>query len=32
MKKLYTAQAPLMIDHLKNLLESGGIECVVRNT
>jgi len=32
MKKLYTAQVPLMIDHLKNILESGGIECVVRNT
>ena len=32
MKKLYTAQVPLMIDHLKNILESGGIECVVRNS
>jgi hypothetical protein len=32
MKRLYTAQAPLMIDHLTNILESGRIECVVRNT
>src|SRR5574341_200368 len=31
MKMLYTAQVPLMIDHLKNILESGGIECVGRN-
>ena len=31
MKKLYTAQNPLMISHLKNILESGGIECVVKN-
>jgi hypothetical protein len=32
MRRLYTAQVPLMIDHLKNILESGGIECVVRNS
>jgi putative signal transducing protein len=31
MKKLYTAQSPLVITHLKNLLESGGIRCVVKN-
>ena len=32
MKKLYSAQNPLMVSHLKNILESGGIECVVKNT
>ena len=32
MKKLYSAQDPLMIGHLKNVLESQGIECVVKNT
>ena len=32
MRKLYTAQDTLMISHLKNILETGGIECVVRNT
>ena len=32
MKKLYTAQDPLTISHLKNILETGGVECVVRNT
>jgi hypothetical protein len=31
MKKLYSAQNPLMISHLKNILESGGIECAVKN-
>ena len=31
MKKLYTTQNPLMISHLKNILESGGVECVVKN-
>jgi hypothetical protein len=31
MKKLYTAQNPLTISHLKNILESGGIVCVVKN-
>jgi hypothetical protein len=31
MKKLYTAQNPLTISHLKNILESGGIRCVVKN-
>ena len=31
MKKLYTAQNPLTISHLKNILESGGIKCVVKN-
>ena len=31
MKKLYTAQSPLVISHLKNLLESGGIRCTVKN-
>lgn len=32
MKKLYTTQDPLMIGHLKNLLESQGIDCVLKNT
>lgn len=32
MKKLYSAQDPLMIGHLRNVLESQGIECVVKNT
>ena len=32
MKKLYSAQDPLMIGHLKNVLESQGIDCVVKNT
>ena len=31
MKKLYTAQSPLVISHLKNLLESGGILCTLKN-
>src|SRR3954447_22098833 len=31
MKQLYTAQNPLVISHLKNLLESGGIRCIVKN-
>ena len=31
MKKLYTAQDPLMIGHLKNVLESYGIDCVIKN-
>jgi hypothetical protein len=31
MKKLYTAQSPLVISHLKNLLESGGVRCTVKN-
>ena len=31
MKKLYTTQNPLTISHLKNILESGGIQCVVKN-
>jgi hypothetical protein len=30
-KKLYTAQNPLTISHLKNILESGGIQCVIKN-
>jgi Putative prokaryotic signal transducing protein len=32
MKKLYSAQDPLMIAHLKNVLEASGIDCVVKNT
>ena len=32
MKKLYTTQNPLMISHLKNILETGGIGCVVKNS
>lgn len=32
MKKLFTAQDPLMISHLKNVLENQGIECVIKNT
>ena len=31
MKKLYTTQKPLVISHLKSLLESGGIHCTVKN-
>lgn len=31
MKKLYSAQDPLMIGHLKNVLEASGIDCVVKN-
>ena len=31
MKKLYTAPNPLVIGHIKNLLESGGIRCSVKN-
>lgn len=31
MKKLYSAQNPLTISHLKNILESGGIRCAVKN-
>jgi len=32
MKKIYSAQDPLMIGHLKNILESQGIDCVLKNT
>ncbi len=32
MKKIYSAQDPLMIGHLKNVLESQGIDCVIKNT
>ena len=32
MKKLYSAQDPLMIGHLKNVLENQGIDCVIKNT
>jgi hypothetical protein len=31
MKKLYTAQNALTIGHLRNILESGGIKCAVKN-
>src|SRR5688572_11360634 len=31
MKKVYSAQDPLMIGHLKNVLATFGIECVVKN-
>ncbi|MGH7773423.1 MAG: DUF2007 domain-containing protein [Candidatus Binatia bacterium] len=31
MKKVYSAQDPLMIGHLRNVLETYGIECVIRN-
>lgn len=31
MKKVYSRQDPLMIGHLKNVLESRGISCVIRN-
>ena len=31
MKKLYSAQDPLMIGHLKNVLESQGINSVIKN-
>ena len=32
MKQLYTTQNPLMISHLKNILETCGIDCLVKNT
>ena len=32
MKRVYTAKDPLMIGHLKNVLETFGIECVTKNT
>lgn len=32
MKIVYTAKDPLMIGHLKNVLETFRIECVVKNT
>lgn len=32
MKKIYSAQDPLMVSHLKNVLETYGIACVVKNT
>ena len=32
MKKLHTAPDPLVISHLKNILESGGISCAVKNS
>jgi hypothetical protein len=31
MKKIHSAQDLLMIGHLKNVLESYGIECVIKN-
>lgn len=31
MKRVYSAKDPLMIGHLKNVLETYGIECVTRN-
>jgi hypothetical protein len=31
-KKLYSSQDPLMIGHLKNVLETSGIACIVKNT
>ena len=31
MKRIYSAKDPLMIGHLKNVLEIYGIECVTRN-
>ena len=31
MKNIYSAQDPLMVGHLKNVLESHGIESVIRN-
>lgn len=32
MKKVYSAQDPLMIGHLKNVLETHGIKCTIKNT
>ena len=32
MKKIYSAQDPLMVSSIKNVLESYGIGCVIRNT
>ena len=31
MKKIYSAKDPLMVGHLKNVLATFGIECVIRN-
>jgi len=31
MKKIYSAKDPLMVSHLKNVLETYGIDCVVKN-
>lgn len=31
MKKVYTTKDPLMIGHLKNVLATFGIECVIKN-
>jgi hypothetical protein len=31
MKRVYTSQLSLMVGHLKNVLESEGIPCVMRN-
>jgi hypothetical protein len=31
MKKVYSTKDPLMIGHLKNVLETFGIECMTRN-
>ena len=32
MKRVYSVKDPLMVSHLKNVLETYGVECVVRNT
>lgn len=31
MRRVYTAHSPLMVGHMRNILESEGIRCVVRN-
>lgn len=31
MKRVYTAHTPLLVGHMRNILESEGIRCVIRN-
>lgn len=31
MKRVYTADTPLLVGHMRNILESEGIRCVIRN-
>ncbi len=31
MKRVYSAHSPLLVGHMRNLLESEGIRCMVRN-
>jgi hypothetical protein len=31
MKKLYASLNPLMVSHIKNILENDGVACITRN-